>query len=98
MNYLEFKLNLAIVIGINNYQGGIPVLFSEMNAHLLPHNRQNFKTKCSCPEYLGCINFLRFLRSSLSTTNITEAIDQYPVCCQLPPTNHLWLVSGRAED
>jgi WD40 repeat protein/energy-coupling factor transporter ATP-binding protein EcfA2 len=26
MNDLEFKLNLAIVIGINDYQGGIPVL------------------------------------------------------------------------
>jgi uncharacterized Zn finger protein len=28
----------------------IEAIFSEMNAHLLPHNRQDFKTKCSCPD------------------------------------------------
>jgi uncharacterized Zn finger protein len=29
----------------------IEAIFSEMNAHLLPHNRQDFQTKCSCPDY-----------------------------------------------
>jgi uncharacterized Zn finger protein len=28
----------------------IEAIFSEMNAHLLPYNRQDFKTKCSCPD------------------------------------------------
>jgi uncharacterized Zn finger protein len=29
----------------------IEAIFSEMNAHLLPYNRQDFQTKCSCPDY-----------------------------------------------
>jgi uncharacterized Zn finger protein len=28
----------------------IEAIFAEMNAHLLPYNRQDFKTKCSCPD------------------------------------------------
>jgi uncharacterized Zn finger protein len=28
----------------------IEAIFSEMNAHLLPYNRNDFQTKCSCPD------------------------------------------------
>ena len=36
---------------LNEVPDNIESAFSELKLHLLPHSRQDFKTKCSCPDY-----------------------------------------------
>ncbi len=47
---LGTKASVISKLLLGEIPDNIEAIFSEMNAHLLPHNRQDFKTKCSCPD------------------------------------------------
>lgn len=49
----KLSSNASIVsrLLLNEVPDNIESAFSELKLHLLPHSRQDFKTKCSCPDY-----------------------------------------------
>jgi uncharacterized Zn finger protein len=48
---LSSKASIISRLLINEVPENIEDTFSEFGLHLLPHSRQDFKTKCSCPDY-----------------------------------------------
>ncbi len=48
---LSSKASTISRLLLNEVPENIEASFSELGLHLLPHSRQDFKTKCSCPDY-----------------------------------------------
>lgn len=48
---LSSKASTISRLLLNEVPENIEASFAELNLHLLPHNRKDFKTKCSCPDY-----------------------------------------------
>lgn len=48
---LSSKASIISRLLLNEVPENIESSFSELGLHLLPHSRQDFKTKCSCPDY-----------------------------------------------
>ena len=48
---LSSKASTISRLLLNEVPENIEDSFTELNLHLLPHSRQDFKTKCSCPDY-----------------------------------------------
>ena len=48
---LGAKASLISKLLLGEVPDNIEATFAELNLHLLPHNRQDFKTDCSCPDY-----------------------------------------------
>lgn len=48
---LSSKASTISRLLLNEVPENIEASFSELGLYLLPHNRQYFKTKCSCPDY-----------------------------------------------
>lgn len=48
---LSSKASIISRLLLNEVPDNIESTFSELGLHLLPHSRQDFKTKCSCPDY-----------------------------------------------
>jgi uncharacterized Zn finger protein len=47
---LGTKASIISKLLLGEVPDNIESIFAEMNLHLLPHNRQDFQTKCSCPD------------------------------------------------
>jgi uncharacterized Zn finger protein len=47
---LGTKASVISKLLLGEVPDNIEAIFAEMNAHLLPYNRQDFKTTCSCPD------------------------------------------------
>jgi uncharacterized Zn finger protein len=48
---LGSKASLISRLLLGEVPDNIETTFAELNLHLLPHNRQDFKTECTCPDY-----------------------------------------------
>ena len=48
---LGAKASLISKLLLGEVPDNIEATFAELNLHLLPHNRQDFQTDCSCPDY-----------------------------------------------
>jgi uncharacterized Zn finger protein len=48
---LGSKASLISRLLLGEVPDNIEATFAELNLHLLPHNRKDFKTDCSCPDY-----------------------------------------------
>jgi uncharacterized Zn finger protein len=48
---LGSKASLVSKLLLGEIPDQIEATFAELNLHLLPHNRQDFTTNCSCPDY-----------------------------------------------
>jgi uncharacterized Zn finger protein len=48
---LSSKASIMSRLLLNEVPENIEETFAQLNLHLLPHSRQDFKTKCSCPDY-----------------------------------------------
>lgn len=48
---LSSKASTISRLLLNEVPENIEDSFAELNLHLLPHSRKDFKTKCSCPDY-----------------------------------------------
>lgn len=51
INVLGSKAGLISQLLIGEMPNNIEEIFTEQNLHLLPHTANDFKTKCSCPDY-----------------------------------------------
>jgi uncharacterized Zn finger protein len=51
INKLSSKASIVSRLLINEVPENIEDTFSEFGLYLLPHSRQDFKTRCSCPDY-----------------------------------------------
>jgi uncharacterized Zn finger protein len=51
ISYLGSKASLISKLLMNEVPDNIEEAFAQLNLHLLPHNRQDFKTNCSCPDW-----------------------------------------------
>ncbi|MUG93343.1 hypothetical protein F7734_13265 [Scytonema sp. UIC 10036] len=51
INKLSSKASIVSRLLINEVPENIEDTFSDFGLHLLPHSRQDFQTKCSCPDY-----------------------------------------------
>lgn len=49
--YLGSKASLISKLLMNEVPDNIEDVFSGLNLHLLPHDRKDFKTNCSCPDW-----------------------------------------------
>lgn len=49
--FLGSKASLISKLLINEIPDNIEEAFSDLNLHLLPHNREDFQTDCSCPDW-----------------------------------------------
>ena len=49
--YLGSKASLVSKLLLGEVPDNIEQAFAHLKLHLLPHSRQDFKTKCSCPDY-----------------------------------------------
>jgi uncharacterized Zn finger protein len=50
-SYLGSKASLISKLLLGEVPDNIETAFGELKLHLLPHNRQDFKTDCSCPDW-----------------------------------------------
>jgi uncharacterized Zn finger protein len=48
---LGSKASLISRLLLGEVPDNIETTFAELNLHLLPHNRQDFQTECTCPDY-----------------------------------------------
>ncbi len=48
---ISSKASFVSKLLMNEMPDSIEDAFSELNLHLLPHSRDDFKTRCSCPDY-----------------------------------------------
>jgi uncharacterized Zn finger protein len=48
---LGSKASLISRLLLGEVPDNIETTFAELNLHLLPHNRQDFETECTCPDY-----------------------------------------------
>jgi uncharacterized Zn finger protein len=51
ISYLGSKASLISKLLMNEVPDNIEEAFAQLNLHLLPHSRQDFKTNCSCPDW-----------------------------------------------
>jgi uncharacterized Zn finger protein len=51
ISYLGSKASLVSKLLMNEVPDNIEEAFAQLNLHLLPHSRQDFKTNCSCPDW-----------------------------------------------
>ncbi|MGB3404524.1 MAG: SWIM zinc finger family protein [Microcoleaceae cyanobacterium] len=51
INYLGSKASFVSKLLLGEVPDNIETAFAELNLHLLPHNRKDFKTDCSCPDW-----------------------------------------------
>ncbi|MEM7759906.1 MAG: SWIM zinc finger family protein, partial [Cyanobacteria bacterium P01_A01_bin.40] len=51
INKLSSRASIISRLLLNEVPDNIESTFSELGLHLLPRSRQDFKTKCSCPDY-----------------------------------------------
>ncbi|MEP0854465.1 SWIM zinc finger family protein [Trichocoleus sp. DQ-U1] len=51
IKYLSSKASFVSKLLMNEVPDNIEDAFSDLGLHLLPHNRKDFKTNCSCPDY-----------------------------------------------
>ncbi|MBD1892147.1 MULTISPECIES: SWIM zinc finger family protein [unclassified Coleofasciculus] len=51
IKHLSSKASFVSKLLMNEVPDNIEDAFSDLGLHLLPHNRKDFKTNCSCPDY-----------------------------------------------
>jgi uncharacterized Zn finger protein len=51
ISYLGSKASLISKLLLGEVPDNIEEAFAQLNLHLLPHSRQDFKTNCSCPDW-----------------------------------------------
>jgi uncharacterized Zn finger protein len=87
INKLSSKASIVSRLLINEVPENIEDTFSEFGLYLLPHSRQDFKTRCSCPDYANpCKHiagdhnpFLLFELRGLSKTELQTQLAQTPL-------------------